>query len=142
MMSTQTQSAAADAGEPTVVVADDKATALAGLAWSAAEDYSDDDELIRRRARQHDVVAAVLRRGAAAIVAILAVKLWSVLSARQEPAAAVAVPSSRAPDGMAPSTPAREPSPTPEPAPAPPLVIAAPPPVTTEAPPPPPRPAA
>jgi hypothetical protein len=40
-MSTQTQPAAApDAGEPTAIVADDKATALAALAWSEdAEDY-------------------------------------------------------------------------------------------------------
>ncbi|MDT5172113.1 MAG: hypothetical protein QOD02_5491 [Mycobacterium sp.] len=38
MMSAQTQPAAPDAGKPTVVVADDKATALAGLAWSAAAD--------------------------------------------------------------------------------------------------------
>src|SRR3984957_981882 len=35
--------AAPDAGEPTVVVADDKATALAGLAWS--EDDGDDETI-------------------------------------------------------------------------------------------------
>jgi hypothetical protein len=43
MMSMQTQPAAPDAGEPTVVVADDKATALARLAWS--EDPDEDAPL-------------------------------------------------------------------------------------------------
>ncbi len=137
MMSTQTQPAASDTGEPTAVVADRNATELARLAWSTARDYSDDDDLYgAERDRTTLWLRFFVGVVAAAIVAILAVTLWSVLSDRQEPAAAVAVPTSSAPDVVAPSTPAPEPSPTPEPAPTPPLIIAAPPPVTTEAPPP------
>jgi hypothetical protein len=135
MMSTQTQPAAPDAGEPTVVVADDQATALAGLAWSD----TDDDETFSFD--QHDRTTFWLRLYVgtiAAVVVVLGVTLWSVLGQRAEPepAATPAVPVSSTPvaepvrsgpdDKIAPST--TEPAPPP--------VITEPPPVTTETPPP------
>jgi len=137
-MSTQTQAAAPDAGEPTVIVADDKATALAGLAWSD----TDDDETFSFD--QHDRTTFWLRLYVgtiAVVVVVLGVMLWYVLRQRPEPepAAAPAVPVSSTPvaepvpsgpdDKIAPSTAV-------EPAPAPPPVITEPPAVTTEAPPP------
>jgi hypothetical protein len=142
MMSTQTQAAAPDAGEPTVVVADDKATALAGLAWSDA----DDDETF---SFEHDRTTFWLRLYVgitAAVVVFLGVVLWYVVGQHPEPepAAAPAVPVSSAPivTAPAPSGPDDQivPSTTTEPAPAPQPVIAAPPPVTTEVPLPPPPP--
>ena len=138
MMSTQTQPATPDADEPTVIVTDEKATALAGLGWSDAEDYDAAfDDL-----RDHTTLWLRFFVGiTAAVVVILAIVLWSVLSEHQAveeaPAAALS-----APDVIVPSSPpaaAPAPIPSEEPAPPPP-VIAAPPPVSTEAPPPPPRP--
>ena len=136
MMSTQTQAAAPDAGEPTAVVADDKATALVGLAWSAAEDYPDDAETVDDMDRTTFWLRLSVAT-AAAVVVVLGVVLAYVLSQRTEPepAAAPAVPAPSAPDVVVPSSPAPEPSPSVEPAPPP--VIIAPPPVTTEVPPPP-----
>ncbi|MFZ0718404.1 DUF732 domain-containing protein [Mycobacterium sp.] len=134
-MSTQTQAAAPDAGEPTVVVDDDKAAALAGLAWSEA----DDDETFSFD--QHDRTTFWLRLyvgTVAVVVVVLGVTLWSVLSQRSEPepAAAHRVPvSSTAVVTPVPSEPDDKvvPSTTES---APPPVITEPPPVTTEAPPP------
>ena len=138
-MSTQTQAAAPDAGEPTVIVADEKATALAGLAWSD----TDDDETFSFD--QHDRTTFWLRLYVgtiAVVVVVLGVTLWYVLNQRlePEPAAAPRVPvSSAAVAAPVPSGPDDKvvPSTTVELAPAPPLVIAEPPPVTTEVPPPP-----
>jgi hypothetical protein len=137
-MSTQTQAAAPDAGEPTLIVPNDNATALAGLAWSDA----DDDETFSFD--QHDRTTFWLRLYAgtiAVVVVVLGVMLWYVLShrAEPEPAAAPRVPvSSAAVATPVPSGPDDEvvPATTVEAAPAPPLVIAEPPPVTTEVPPP------
>jgi hypothetical protein len=137
-MSTQTQAAAPDAGEPTVIVADDKATALAALAWSD----TDDDETFAFD--QHDRTTFWLRLYVgtiAVVVVVLGVTLWYVLSQRPEPepAAAPSVPvSSAAVPAPVPSGPDDEvvPSTTVEAAPSPPPVIAEPPPVTTEVPPP------
>ena len=134
-MSTQTQAAAPDAGQPTVIVADDNATALAGLAWSDA----DDDE--KFSFDQHDRTTFWLRLYVATIavvVVVLGVTLWYVLSQRPEPepAAAPRVPvSSAAVATPVPSGPDDKgvPSTTES---APPPVITEPPPVTTEAPPP------
>jgi Protein of unknown function (DUF732) len=133
-MSTQTQAAAPDAGEPTVIVADDKATALAGLAWSDTDDEAFSFD-------QHDRTTFWLRLYVgtiAVVVIVLGVTLWYVLSQRREPepAAAHSVPvSSAAIAAPVPSGPDDKlvPSTTES---APPLVIAEPPPVTTEAPPP------
>jgi len=137
-MSTQTQAAAPDAGEPTVIVPDDNATALAGLAWSDA----DNDETFSLD--QHDRTTFWLRLyvgTVAVVVVVLGVMLWYVLSQRAEPepvaaprfpvsSAAIATPVPSGPDDeVVPST-------TVEAAPAPPPVIAEPPPVTTEVPPP------
>jgi hypothetical protein len=134
-MSTQTQAAAPGAGEPTVIVADDNATALAGLAWSD----TDDDEAFLFD--QHDRTTFWLRLYVgtiAAVVVVLGVTLWHVLSQRPEPepAAAPRVPMSSAaaatPDPSGPDDKV-VPSTTES---APPPVIAEPPPLTTEAPPP------
>jgi Protein of unknown function (DUF732) len=134
-MSTHTQAAAPDAGEPTVIVDDDKAAALAGLAWSEA----DDDETFSFD--QHDRTTFWLRLyvgTVAVVVVVLGVTLWSVLSQRREPESAAphrAPVSSTAVVTPVPSGPDDKvvPSTTES---APPLVIAEPPPVTTEAPPP------
>ena len=137
-MSTQTQAAAPDAGEPTVTVADDKATALAALAWSD----TDDDETFSFDQQDRTTFWLRLYVGTiAVVVVVLGVTLWYVLSQRPEPepAAAPRVPvSSAAVAAPVPSGPDDEvvPSTTVEAAPAPPLVIAEPPPVTTEVPPP------
>src|ERR1700761_6603520 len=135
MMSTQTQPAAPDAGEPTAVVADDKTAALAGLAWSD----TDDDEMFSFDQRDRTTFWLRLYAGTiAAVVVVLGVTLWYVLGQRAEPkpAAAPTVPaSSAAVAAPLPSGPDDKIVPsTPEPAPAPPPVIAEPPPVTTEAP--------
>ncbi|MFZ0226058.1 MAG: DUF732 domain-containing protein [Mycobacterium sp.] len=143
-MSTQTQAAAPDAGEPTLVVADDKATALAALAWSDAEDYPDDetelfDDADDRTTFWLRLYVAIV----AAVVVVLGVTLGWVLSEHREPVAAVAVPTSSAPIATAPVPSGPDDSVMPsttEPAPTPPPVIAEPPPVTTEVPPPPPVP--
>jgi hypothetical protein len=136
-MSTQTQAAAPDAGEPTVIVADDNATALAGLAWSD----TDDDETFSFD--QHDRTTFWLRLYVgtiAVVVVVLGVTLWFVSQRPEpEPAAAPRVPvSSAAVATPVPSGPDDKitPSTTVEPAPVPPPVITEPPPVTTEAPPP------
>jgi hypothetical protein len=127
-MSTQTQAAAPDAGEPTVIVADDYATALAGLAWSDA----DDDETFSFD--QHDRTTFWLRLYVgtiAVVVVVLGVTLWYVLSQRPEPepAAAPRVPVSSAPVATpVPSGPDDQVVPS--------TTESAPPPVTTEAPPP------
>jgi Protein of unknown function (DUF732) len=134
-MSTQTQAAAPDAGEPTVVVADDNATALAGLAWSD----TDDDETFSFD--QHDRTTFWLRLYVgtiAVVVVVLGVTLWYVLSQRPEPepAAAPRVPvSSAAVATPVPSGPDDQVVPSTTESAAPP-VITEPPPVTTEAPPP------
>jgi hypothetical protein len=137
MMSTQTQSAAPDDDEPTAVVADDKATALAELAWSA-DDVDDDTGLFDDA--NVDRTTFWLRLSvatAAAVVVVLAVVLWYVLGQRTEPepTAAPVVPTSSAVAAPVPSGPDDKIVPsTTEPAPAAPPVIAEPPPVTTEAP--------
>ncbi|HEX4390112.1 MAG TPA: DUF732 domain-containing protein [Mycobacterium sp.] len=132
-MSTQTQAAAPDAGEPTVIVADDNATALAGLAWSD----TDDDETFSFD--QHDRTTFWLRLYVgtiAVVVVVLGVTLWYVLSQRPEPepaaaprvpvsSAAVATPVPSGPDDKI-VTATTEPAPPP--------VITEPPPVKTEAP--------
>lgn len=125
-MSTQTQAAAPDAGEPTAIVADDKATALAGLAWSAAEDYPDDDdtELWTDERGRTTVWLWFFVAVLAVIIAVLGLTLWDVLGTSAEDTAAPAT-----------STPAAAPSPddtvvpstTVEPAPAPPPIAAPPP---------------
>ena len=138
-MSTQTPAAAPDAGEPTVIVADDKATALAGPAWSDA----DDDETFSFDQHERTTFWLRLYVGTiAVVVVVLGVTLWYVLSQHPEPepaaaprnpvsSAAVAAPVPSGPDDKV------FPSTTAEALPAPPLVIAEPPPVTTEMPPPP-----
>ena len=78
-MSTQIQAAAPDAGEPTVIVADDNATALAGLAWSD----TDDDETFSFD--QHDRTTFWLRLYVgtiAVVVVVLGVMPWTVLAGR------------------------------------------------------------
>jgi hypothetical protein len=139
-MSTQTQPAAPDADEPTAIVADDKATELAALAWS---DDDDDETVLYDDVEPFDdadlttfwlrVYAGII----AAVVVVLGVVLWYVLSQRiePEPTAAPAVPTSSAVAAPVPSGPDDKIVPsTTEPAPARPPVIAEPPPVTTEAP--------
>jgi hypothetical protein len=134
-MSTQTQASAPDAGEPTVIVVDDKATAFAGLAWSDA----DDDETFSFDPHDRTTFWLRLYVGTiAVVVVVLGVTLWYVLSQRAEPepvaaprvpvsSAAVAAPVPSGPDDkVVPSTTEV----------APPPVIAEPPPVTTEVPPP------
>lgn len=151
MMSTQTQPAApdADADEPTVVVDDDKATALAALAWShAAEDYPDTAETLLydyvEPFVEADRTTLWLRLSVAtagAVVAILGVTLWHLLAhaGPELTPAAPTVPTSSTAAAPVPSGPDDKIVPsTTEPAPAPPPVIAEPPPVKTEAPPPPP----
>jgi serine/threonine protein kinase, bacterial len=152
-MNTQTQSAAPNDDEPTAVVADDKATALAGLAWSDdTEDYDEAfDELRDRTTLWLRLFVATVT----AVVLVLGVTLWFVLSDHHEPAAAVAVPAPSAPDvAPIPSGPddkivpsAVAPAPAPPPIAAPPPeptstvtvtetpTLAAPPPVQTVAPP-------
>jgi Protein of unknown function (DUF732) len=134
-MSTQTQASAPDAGEPTVIVVDDKAAAHAELAWSDA----DDDETFSFDPHDRTTFWLRLYVGTIAVlVVVLGVTLWYVLSQRAEPeptaaprvpvsSAAVAAPVPSGPDDKV--VPSRA-------EPAPPLVIAEPPPVTTEVPPP------
>ena len=139
-MSTQTQPAAPDADEPTAIVANDKATELAALAWS---DDNDDETVLYDDVEPFDdadrttfwlrVYAGII----AAVVVILAVVLWYVLSQRTEPkpTAAPAVPTSSAVAAPVPSGPDDKIVPsTTEPVSAPPPVVAEPPPVRTEAP--------
>jgi len=81
MMSTQTQPAAPDADEPTAIVADDKATALAAVAWSADDDDTelfDDDEGTTFWLRLYVGITA-------AVVLVLGVVLWFVLSDHHQP---------------------------------------------------------
>jgi hypothetical protein len=117
-MSTQTQPAAPDADEPTIVVDDDRATALAALAWSEA----DDNETIPFDHDRSTTFWLRLYAGTtAAFVLALGIVLWFVLSSHhqsaQEPAA---VPASSAPDVIVPSSPtAAAPEPTPSAAPVP-----------------------
>jgi serine/threonine protein kinase, bacterial len=141
-MSTPTQPAAPDADEPTAIVADDKASELAALAWS--DDDDDDDQTVLyddvepfddadRTTFWLRVYAGII----AAVVVLLAVVLWYVLSQRTEPepTAAPAIPTSSAVAAPVPSGPDDKIVPsTTEPVPTPPPVIAEPPPVTTEAP--------
>jgi hypothetical protein len=143
-MSTQTQPAAPHADEPTAMVADDKATELAALAWSDDDDDDDDDETVLYDDvdpfDDADLTTFWLRVYAgiiAAVVVVLGIVLWYVLSQRiePEPTAAPAVPTSSAVAAPVPSGPDDKIVPsTTEPAPARPPVIAEPPPVTTEAP--------
>jgi hypothetical protein len=153
MMSSQIQPAAPDAGEPTAIVADEKATALAALAWSADDD---DDETIQfddvddRTTFWLRLYVAIL----AAVVVISGVVLWLVLSDRHQPAEPAPVPVSSAPvapapvpsgpddrivpSAVAPSSP-RAAAPVPMPpsvtqTPAPPPIAAAPPPMPTSTP--------
>lgn len=89
-MSTQTQPAAPNDDEPTAVVADDKATALAGLAWSDdAEDYDEAFDGLRDRTT---LWLRLFVATATAVVLVLGVVLWFVLSDHHEPAAAVTAP--------------------------------------------------
>jgi hypothetical protein len=141
MVSTQTQPAAPDADDPTVVVADDKATALVGLAWS---DTDNDETIALDDDRDRTTFWLWLYAGtAAAVVLILGVVLWFVLSDHHHPTEAVAVPASAAPDVVLPASPAvAAPAPVPSatPAPAahaPAVTIEASPPVMREVPPPP-----
>jgi hypothetical protein len=103
MMSTQTQAAAPDAGEPTAVVTDDKATALVGLAWSDADD--DDDAELFEDADRTTFWLRLYVGTTAAVVLVLGVVLWFVLSDHHEPAAAVAAPAPSPPDVALPSGP-------------------------------------
>jgi hypothetical protein len=78
----QTQASAPDAGEPTVIVVDDKATAFAGLAWSDA----DDDETFSFDPHDRTTFWLRLYVGTiAVVVVVLGVTLWYVLSQRAEP---------------------------------------------------------
>ena len=130
-MSTQTQPPAPEDGEPTVVVDDYKATTLAALAWSDAEDYPDDADPFD----DSDRTTFWLRLSvatAAAVVVVLGVTRCYVLSQRAEPepTAAPAVPaSSTAVAAPVPPGPDDKivPSTTVEAVPAPPPVIAEPP---------------
>jgi serine/threonine-protein kinase len=125
-MSTQTQPAAADAGEPTAIVADDKATVLAGLAWS--DDTEDYDEAFDGLRDRTTLWLRLFVATAAAVVLVLGVVLWFVLSDHHEPAAAVAAPAPSAPDVAPPSGPDDKIVPSAvAPAPAPPPIAAAPP---------------
>jgi hypothetical protein len=135
-MSTQTQPAVPDGDEPTAIVADDKATALVGLAWSDAEDHPDDAETVDDSDRTTFWLRVYVAT-AAAVVVVLGVVLWYVLSQRTEPepTAAPAVPTSSAVAAPVPPGPDDKIVPsTTEPAPARPPLIAEPPPVMTEAP--------
>jgi Protein of unknown function (DUF732) len=127
-MSTQTQPAARDAGEPTAIVASDKATALAALAWSDA----DDDETVEFDADRTTFWLRLYAGTTAALVLILGIVLWFVLSSHHQPGQEpVAVPASTAPDVVAapaPSGPDDRVVPSPAaPAPAPPSIAAPPP---------------
>ena len=104
--------AAPDAGEPTVVVADVKATALAGLAWS--EDDGDDETIQFDADRTTTFWLWLNVATTAALVLVLGVVLWFVLSEHRQPARDDASPASSAPDVMVPSSPpAAAPAPMP-----------------------------
>ena len=94
---------APDAGEPTVVVADDKATALAGLAWS--EDDGDGETIQFDADRTTTFWLWLNVATTAALVLVLGVVLWFVLSDHRQPARDDASPASSAPDVVLPSSP-------------------------------------
>jgi|GEM_PF-1968472 serine/threonine protein kinase, bacterial len=95
-MSTQIQPAAPNDDEPTAIVADDKATVLAGLAWS--DDTEDYDEAFDELRDRTTLWLRLFVATATAVVLVLGVVLWFVLSDHHEPAAAVAAPAPSTPD--------------------------------------------